>query len=325
MKIKSHHLWLIFSTSLVMIVLIIVGISIYWRSSKNLVLAPSQHSQASTATTSPKIPASPTTSVTHIFIIMDENQPFSNIVGNSAAPYLNNIIKLYSLAANYHAVAHPSLPNYIALTSGSTDGITTDCNPPSAGCEVNVPSIADLIENSGRTWKEYAESMPSACYAYNSGEYATKHNPFLYYTDIINNPTRCAAHVVPLTQLTTDLKYIKTTPNFAYITPNQCSDMHSCSISTGDNWLARYVPEILSSPAFTSQKSLLVITWDEGNASTNHVAAILAGSAAKNGYQSAQYYTHYSLLHTIEVIWGLAPLTANDRNATVMTEFLKSF
>ena len=320
MKMKRRHLWLIFITSLVIIVAIIVAISVSISSPKNIVLAPSSHSQTATP---PKTSTTQNNTIAHIFIIMDENQPYPNIVGNSAAPYLNSLIQHYSLATNYHAVAHPSLPNYIALTSGSTDGLTTDCNPPSAGCEVNVPNIADSIENSGRTWKEYAESMPSACYAYNSGEYATKHNPFLYYTDIINNPTRCAAHVVPFTQLTTDLKSAQTTPDFAYITPNQCSDMHSCSIATGDSWLAQYVPIILSSPAFTSQNSLLVITWDEGNASTNHVATIFAGSAAKNGYQSAQYYTHYSLLHTIETLWGLAPLTNNDKQAPVMTEFIK--
>ena len=140
------------------------------------------------------------------------------------------LIKQSALATNYSGVTHPSLPNYLALTSGSTDGITTDCNPPSAGCIVNVKNIADLVAASGRTWKEYAESMPSSCYQYNAGNYATKHNPFVYYSDIVNNQQLCASHVVPYTQMLTDLKSASTTPNFAFITPNLCNDMHNCGI-----------------------------------------------------------------------------------------------
>ena len=261
--------------------------------------------------------------LSHIFLIVDENQPYPNIVGNPSAPYLNSLIKNYSSATNYHAVAHPSLPNYLALTSGSTDGITTDCNPPSAGCEVNVPNIADLVKNSGRTWKEYAETMPSTCYAYNALPYATKHNPFVYFTDIINNKTRCNKDVVPFSQLQTDLSSVSTTPNYAFITPNICNDMHSCPISTGDAWLAKTVPMILSSKAFKTQNSVLIITWDEGYATTNHVLALLVGNSVKNNYQSNTYYNHYSILHTIEAAWGLPSLTANDKQAPIMNQFFK--
>ena len=259
----------------------------------------------------------------HVFIIVMENQPYANIVGNPQAPYLNSLIGKYSLANNYHAVLHPSLPNYLALTSASGDGITTDCNPPGAGCEVNVKNIADEIQQSGRTWKEYAESMPSACYILNSGLYATKHNPFIYYTDIVNNASRCTSSVVPFTQLSTDLQKISTTPNYAFITPNLCNDMHNCSIATGDQWLANHVPLILDSPAFTQQNSVLFITWDEGYLSTNHVAAILAGPYIKPGYQSSAYFNHYSILHTIEYYWHLAPLTTNDSQAPLMSNFFK--
>ena len=264
-----------------------------------------------------------TNTLKHIFLIVDENQPYTNIVNNPNAPYLNLLIKQYSSATNYHAVAHPSLPNYLALTSGSTDGTSTDCNPPSAGCEVGVNNIADLIKNSGRTWKEYAESMPSACYTYNALPYATKHNPFIYYKDIIDNQTRCSKNVVPFSQLQTDLSSINTTPNYAFITPNLCNDMHSCLISVGDNWLSKVVPMILNSKAFTTQPSVLFITWDEGYATNNHVLALLIGNSVKNDYQSTVYYSHYSILHTIEVAWGLPTLTTNDKQATVMSEFFK--
>lgn len=260
--------------------------------------------------------------VAHIFLIVDENKPTGSIIGNPQAPYINSLIKTYSVATNYSAVTHPSLPNYIALTSGSTNGITTDCNPPGAGCIVNVTNIADEIQASGRSWKEYAEGMPSPCYASNSGNYATKHVPFLYYQDVIGNGGRCNSHVVPFTQLSEDLKSAATTPNYAFISPNLCNDMHNCPVATGDAWLSKYVPQILNSAAFTSSRSLLIITWDEGYVGDNTVPTILAGSAVKKGYQSASKFNHYSLLHTIEYVWGLKPLTSNDASAPLMTSFL---
>ena len=264
------------------------------------------------------------TSVAHIFVIMEENKPSSLIFDNtSVAPYINSLIDTYGFATNYSAVTHPSLPNYLAITSGSTDGVSTDCNPPSAGCIVSVKNIADEIQKSGRTWKEYAESMPSPCYAFNSGNYATKHNPFLYYADIINNKSRCESHVVPFHNLSNDLKSVSTTPNYAFITPNLCNDMHNCSIEVGDYWLSKTVPMILNSKAFTSEPSLLIITWDEGNSSNNQVATIVAGSAAKKHYKSNVAYSHYSVLSTIEASWGLKPLTQNDQQATPMTNFIR--
>lgn len=267
--------------------------------------------------------ASSSQPVKHIFLIVDENKTAGTILGNSAAPYLNQLAKQYAVATNYQAVAHPSLPNYLALTSGSTDGITTDCNPPSAGCIVNVPNIANEIQSSGRTWKEYAESMPSACYMNNAGNYATKHNPFEYYANIVNSTTYCQAHVVPFTQLSVDLNSAATTPNYAFITPNLCNDMHNCPVSTGDAWLQSTVPTILNSPAFRSSPSLLIITWDEGYSGDNHILTIFAGSAAKKSYSSSAAYTHYSVLHTIETLWGLKPLTANDAAAPVMSDMLQ--
>ncbi len=270
----------------------------------------------------PKTPSNQLTSLDHIFIIVEENKPLNSIINNPSASYINYLAKRYALATNYYAVAHPSLPNYLALTSGSTDGISTDCNPPSAGCEVNVQNIADQIKASGRTWKEYAESMPSNCYAYNSGEYVTKHNPFIYYTDIINNPKRCQADVVPFSQLKTDLQSVSTTPNYAFITPNVCNDMHDCSVSIGDTWLQQNVPMILNSKAFTTQNSLLIITWDEGYATTNHVATLLIGSNVKQGLQLTGNYSHYSLLHTIENAWGLPPLTNSVTQSPVVKDFL---
>lgn len=279
---------------------------------------------SSAASRSPAALAPQLSGLAHIFLILEENKSYSEIVNNSTAPYINGLIKRYAFPTNYHALFHPSLPNYIALTSGSNHGITDDRSPPSAGNEIAVPNIADRIEASGRTWKEYAESIPSPGYAFDSGEYVTKHVPFVYYRDIAGNPQRCRTHVVPLTQLATDLRSVKTTPDFAFITPNLCNDMHDCPIATGDRWLARIVPLILGSEAFRTTRSLLVVTWDEDEGTAdNHVVTILAGNSVKSGYGSGRRYDHYSLLHTIEAAWHLAPLTPNDARAPTMNEFFK--
>src|SRR5437667_4904293 len=117
----------------------------------------------------------------HVFVVTMENHSYGQIVGSSSAPYINGLAKSYGLATNYRAVSHPSLPNYLALTGGSTFGITSDCAP--SVCPVNTANIADRIEGSGRTWRAYMESMPSACDVSNSGTYAVKHNPFVYFND----------------------------------------------------------------------------------------------------------------------------------------------
>jgi len=256
----------------------------------------------------------------HIFIVAEENRSYSEIIGSTAAPYINSLTSQNGLATNYFAISHPSLPNYLALTGGSTFGMTTDCAPTS--CPVNAANIADRVEASGRTWKAYEESMPSACYLSDSGEYVPKHNPFVYYADIQGNASRCQSHDVPYSQLATDLASDSTTPNYVFITPNLCDDMHDCSVSTGDKWLQSNLPAIFTSPAWTTQTSLMLITWDEddGNAS-NHVATLVIGPSVIPGYLSSTVYNHYSLLKTLEQDWSLAALTTNDSGATAMSDF----
>lgn len=260
--------------------------------------------------------------VKNIFIIVEENKSFKEIVGNKSAPYINDLINKYGLAKNYHAITHPSLPNYIALTSGSTYGITSDCNPPSAGCTLDVPNIVDRIEKSGKTWKAYMESMPTNCFMYNSGDYVTKHNPFVYYQDITSDSARCNSHVVPFSRLVTDLSSVGTTPNYAFISPNICNDMHDCGIGVADNWLSKTVPGILNFTSFKSNNSLLLITWDEGDINDD-VPMIIIGPKVKPGYKSDKSYNHYSVLKTIESEWGLDPLTNKDKNAADLSEFYR--
>ena len=316
----------ILSIVILIILAVIASLLLFYNRSTNNNSISKTYQKTKSVSVKPPAATATQPKLAHIFLIVEENRTYSSVIGNSQAPYINSLAKKYSLATNYSGVTHPSLPNYLALTSGSTDGTTTDCNPPSAGCIVNVKNIADEIASSGRTWKQYAEGMPSACYAYNDlqsqYQFATKHVPFLYYSDIINNSQLCKSHVVPYSQLAIDLKSIATTPNYAFITPNLCNDGHNCPTSTMDTWLASNVPTILNSKAFITQPSLLVITFDEGNLSDNHIATIFAGSAAKSNYQSSLAFNHYALLHTIESLWGLKPLTSNDANAPLMTSMM---
>ena len=257
----------------------------------------------------------------HVFVIVMENHSYNQIIGSSAAPYTNSLAATGGLATNYFGVAHPSLPNYLALTGGSTFGITSDCTT----CWVSAPNIADNLESAGSSWKAYEESMPSPCFVGDSYPYVQKHDPFIYFNDIRTNSSRCQSHVVPYAQLASDLNSTATTPNYAFITPNMCNDTHDCSIGTGDSWLQQQVPQILSSPAFAIQHSLLALTWDEDDFSgTNQVPLILVGSGVGTGVKSSTAYDHYSLLHTFEAARGAATLSSNDAGATVMSDFISA-
>src|SRR5438046_4949969 len=134
----------------------------------------------------PPAPAVP--SFSHVFVIVMENHEYGSIIGSSAAPYINSLASTYALATNYYGASHPSLPNYLALTAGSTFGIASDCTT----CFVGATNIADQVEASGRSWKAYMESMPSTCYAGDAYPYMQKHNPFIYYNAIRPNAARCA-------------------------------------------------------------------------------------------------------------------------------------
>ena len=260
----------------------------------------------------------------HAFVIVMENEESSSIVGNATAPYINGLAASNGLATRYYAISHPSLPNYLALAAGSTFGISSDCT----GCFVSASNIADQVEASGRSWKAYMESMPSTCFVGDAYPYMQKHDPFIYFDDIRTNAARCAAGIVPFTQLSSDLTN-GTVPNFAWITPNMCHDMHDCSIATGDAWLAHVVPSILASSAFKNG-GVLFITWDEGSSSTGccgnaaggQVATLVVAPNGVAGLRSAFNETHYSLLRTIEDSWGLNAL-GQAATASAMREYFR--
>jgi hypothetical protein len=254
----------------------------------------------------------------HVFVIVMENSAYSSIIGSSSAPYINSLVKGGGLATNYFAITHPSLPNYLALTGGSTYGITSDCTT----CWVSATNIGDRVEAAGKNWKAYEESMPSPCFVGDSYPYVQKHDPFIYFNDIRTNTARCQSHVVPFTQMTSDLASTSTTPNYAFITPNMCNDMHDCSTASGDAWLAQRVPQILTSPAFATQHSVLALVWDEDDSSgSNQVPLILLGNGIGANLRSSTGYNHYSALRTVESGLGLPTLTSNDAAVSPMNDF----
>jgi phosphatidylinositol-3-phosphatase len=260
-------------------------------------------------------PPPPPPAYNHVVVIVMENHSLEQVLGSPEAPYLNSLAAANGLATGYSDVSHPSLPNYLALTGGSTFGISSDCTD----CFLGAPSIADRLEAAGKTWKAYQEGMPSPCFVGSSGRYAQKHDPFIYFNDIRNDPNRCG-RIVPYTQMVGDFNG-GSAPNFAFITPDLCNDTHDCALSVGDGWLSREVPKIMSSSAFSGSRSLLVITFDEGENGSELVMTVFAGSGVKAGYRSSAGYDHYSLLRTIEDNWGLAPLAGGDGGASSMKEF----
>jgi hypothetical protein len=264
----------------------------------------------------------------HVVWIWMENHSLGDIIGNtSQAPYVNSLAASCGLATDYHVTTHPSLPNYLAATSGTAQGslpATTylDCDV-SVICDMTVGSIF----GQGESWKAYEESMPSNCYKSNSGEYAVRHNPAVYYTSL----SGCASTDVPYTQLATDLAD-NALPAFSFITPNLIDDMHDGTIAQGDAWLASHLPAILDSKQYQSGTTAVFITWDEGSGgypiedcddtsvtdTSCVVPTIVISPSTPAGATSGSFLDHYSLLGTTEQLLGL-PKLASASSAPTMT------
>jgi hypothetical protein len=244
----------------------------------------------------------------HVAVIVMENEEYGSVIGTHSAPFTNGLARRYALAQAMYAVSHPSLPNYLALTGGSTFGITSDCTD----CSVNATSIVDQLERGHISWKAYMEDLPHPCFTgAGSAGYAKKHDPFAYYTPVMRNPARCS-HIVPLGRLSAD-QHAGALPRFIWITPNLCHDGHDCAVSTGDRFLATLVPALLRS---LGRNGLLFLTWDEGSsdagccrlAAGGHIATIIAGPGARHGARLTTPTDHYSVLQTIEDVLGLRRL-----------------
>ena len=246
--------------------------------------------------------------ISHITVVVMENYNYAQIIGNSAAPYINSFAKANALFTASFAVAHPSEPNYLALFSGSTQGLTSDACPVSYGSA----NLASELTAKGYKFAGYAENWPasSACYAASSASvsskylYWRKHAPWV---DFKNVPLSFGhAWSGPGTVLTGSVNFV---------VPNICHDMHDCGIAAGDAWLSKNIPPILTYDS--GHNGLLIVTFDEGQySSTNHIVTIAAGPMVHRGLYS-QSITHYSVLRTIERNFGL-PLLGKSATAALM-------
>jgi phosphatidylinositol-3-phosphatase len=256
----------------------------------------------------------------HIYLIVFENKEVGSVLGTSSAPYLNQLAARYAVAANYDAVAHPSEPNYLALWSGSTQGVTTDRSEDFA----TGMTLADELEAHGRTWRVAAENVPPDCYRGatasggedGAGTYARKHEPAISWLSVSLNPGRCSN--------ITDLHHFDPgAADFWLIVPNLCHDMHDCSVQTGDDWLRTFLPRIVDAPSFG--KSLVLITFDEGTSADGgggRVATLAISPLARPGFQSTIAHSHYGLLRTIEDAWDL-PCLAKACSADDLADLLR--
>lgn len=231
----------------------------------------------------------------HVVVVVMENHAYNQIIGSSSAPYINSLKDGGAVLTNSYALTHPSQPNYFTLFSGDTQGITDDsCYTPGFS---SAPNLASELARAGKTWGSYNESLPSqGSTTCSNGDYAQKHSPWFGFSNV---PTSSA---MTFNQFPTDFS---TLPQVSFVIPNLCSDMHDCSVSTGDTWIKDH----LSAYAHwaKSNNSVLMMTFDEDNRlAGNRIATVLYGQPVTPGSTSNGMYNHYSILRTIEDMYGTA-------------------
>jgi len=261
-----------------------------------------------------------TPTISKVMVIWEENESASSIIGNSNVPYMNQIATSCGYANNYWAYTHPSLPNYMGMTSGvsyASSPWTNDCLPNDSGCNT---ANASIFSQMGSNWKSYNETMPSNCYKFNSGSYAPKHNPAAYYTNI---SSQCSAQDVPLGSTTSgnlfnDIK--NGLPAFTTVTPNLVNDWHDGTAAQADSWLKGWLPVITAGPDYQTGKLAVLLVFDEGggsgNVASNTYAAWLS-PYTKPGTSSATHFDNFAVTKTIEDLLG-QPELGNAKSATSM-------
>jgi phosphatidylinositol-3-phosphatase len=257
----------------------------------------------------PRVPAAlGRTTRSHFVVVVLENRELGEVIGAGSAPYLNGLARQGTVATDYHAIAHPSLPNYVALLAGNPLGIASDCTE----CQPHGMMLVDQLEGAHVGWGAYMEGMPTPCYTGSAaGGYAKKHDPFMYFSQIVGSAARCR-RVVPLTRLSADLRADRL-PAFAWITPNLCDDGHDCPIASADRFMAHLTPYLLRG---LGPHGVLAVVWDEGTtnqaccsgAAGGRVALVLAGPQVRAGYRLSTPADHYSLLRLIEDSFALPRL-----------------
>jgi phosphatidylinositol-3-phosphatase len=262
--------------------------------------------------------------ISHVIVIVMENHSYGELIGPigsaaaARAPYLNGKLKRRcGLATNYHAITHPSLPNYIAMVAGSIGGISSDCT----SCTTSAGSLFGQLRRNGRSWRVFAESMPSNCSSTGTNRYVKRHNPPTYFPRLAAD---CARWDVPMGgapsgRFATALANGRL-PAFTMVVPNMCNDMHDCPIATGDLWLSHWIPRIAATADYQLGHTVVLLTWDEGEGAgyagsvdclahlanpSCHVPALVLSATTPAGTRSGVLFSHYSLLRTTEALLGM--------------------
>ena len=270
-------------------------------------------------------PPAPTVRFGHVFLVVEENANFSDVIANPALPYLNGLANQYGLAANYFANAHPSIPNYFELTTGHVLTLI-DASTPSDFPVSSENVVRDLLA-AGKSWKSYAEDIPSVGYTGgDTGRYAVRHNPLAYFTDVQSDTTQ-VRNLVPFSQFATD-RNAANLPDFSFIVPNLCDDAHDCSLGTADTWLKTNIDPLIQGAQF-QKDGLLIIVFDEANtldftSGGGHVAAVIVSPLAKRGYKSIAFYQHQSVLRLVLEGLGVTKLPGDAAAAPAMWEFFNT-
>ena len=260
----------------------------------------------------------------HIIIVVEENTNYSSVIGTTAMPYLNGLISQYGLATQYYGNTHPSIGNYLELATGQV--LTNNDSQTPSSFPVSVDNVVRELVAAGKTWKSYAEDLPSVGYTGgNTGRYAVRHNPLAYLTDVQNSPTQ-VRNLVPFTQFAIDLAS-GTLPEYSFIVPNLCSDAHDCSITIADTWLQTHIDPLIKSPLF-QKDGLLIITTDESDNDNTHgggrIVDVLISAASKAGYQSTTLYQHQSTLRLMLGGLGVTVFPGAASSAPTMGEFFNN-
>ena len=257
--------------------------------------------------------APPANQITKVLVFVVENHSMSQM--RAGMPWVYDQALTYGYTTGYHAIRHPSLPNYLSIAGGSTFGVTDD-NPPAAH-PLSGPSVFGRALASGHTAKLYAESMPASCYRANSGEYAVRHNPWTYFTA---ERSACLRRDVPLSALAGDATHGRL-PNVGMVIPNVCNDAHDCSLATANRWLRAKVGAVKAGPDFTSGRLAIVITADEDDHNQGNKVLTVVMQKSLHGRVAGAALNHYGLSRSLSQVTHTSPL----RHAAGATSVLSAF
>jgi acid phosphatase len=255
----------------------------------------------------------------HVFLLVEENHSYTDVIGNSSMPYLNGLASQYGLATQYFANGHPSMPNYLMLTTGQMESFDDNFTGT-----IGDDNVVRELTKAGKTWKAYEESIPSSGYlGADAPPYLRRHNPFSYLSDVQQDPSQ-AANIVPFSQFATDLTN-NALPQYSFIAPDVNDDAHDGTLGAADSWLQSNIAPLIASPTFQNG-GLLIITFDESEDSDvehggGHVATVIVSSKSKPKYQSQTEYQHQSTLRLVLQASGVSSFPGLAGTAADMTEF----